>query len=92
MNAAMDEVSRIPNIPLVKLYKSGAREGENLRYPQGVAIIHPLLPHSRDELAHMTSRFIECQAAAIHLGLQPLPQNNLVVDRRRQITEYLGAC
>ncbi|RPB04523.1 hypothetical protein L873DRAFT_1786308 [Choiromyces venosus 120613-1] len=32
----------------------------------------------------------ECQAAAAHLGLPVLPGNPLV-DRRRQIAEYLGA-
>ncbi|RPB15817.1 hypothetical protein P167DRAFT_532758 [Morchella conica CCBAS932] len=137
VNAAMDEVFRIPNLPLagqgdvivqllqgiqrdiqqvqrdiqqvqrdiqqvqrdvrhiraeqdllpIKLYNSGAREREHFRYPQGVAIAYPPLPRSRDELAHMT--IVECQAAAAHLGLQPLPQNTLVGDRRRQIAEYL---
>jgi len=132
VNAAMNEASKIPNMPLVgqgdmivqllqgirqdvhqvqqdlqrvqqdvqhiraeqdllpiKLYNSGGRQGEALRYPQGVAVTHPPLPHSTNELAHMT--IVECQVAATRLGLQQLPQNALVADRRRQIAEHLGA-
>lgn len=33
----------------------------------------------------------ECQAAAAHLGLPALLGNPLVVERRRQIAEFLGA-
>ncbi|KAI5838294.1 hypothetical protein DFP73DRAFT_635511 [Morchella snyderi] len=72
-----------------QLFNSGAREYEPFIYPAGVEVVHPLLPVNRRDLGNMT--IAECQAAAAHLGLPALPGNPLVVERRRQIAEFLGA-
>ena len=89
----------------MRLHNAVTSETAPLRYPPGVPVGHPL-PQQRYELYTLTGMFsllmnlnfinisrlsgAQCQDISAHLGLPPMSANTTVLERRRQIGDYLG--
>ncbi|KAA8908795.1 hypothetical protein FN846DRAFT_944658 [Sphaerosporella brunnea] len=72
----------------MRLHNTACSEDAPLRYPTGVVVAAPL-PHSRLDLHRLTAN--NCQVVAAVLGLPGLPPNTPVLQRRKQIADFLGA-
>ncbi|KAA8894808.1 hypothetical protein FN846DRAFT_912478 [Sphaerosporella brunnea] len=72
----------------MRLHNAACSVNAPLQYPAGVMVAMPQ-PHTRLDLIHLTAN--NCQVVAAVLALPDLPHNTPVLQRRKQIADFLGA-